>query len=457
MPDRAPEVDDATFVSAFVSRWVAGSLDVTPLTEADRREVEASLAALHEGLGHRWHGNVVWARSPQELRRSLTGAPALMRRPYLASRTERLPRLTRVGKGLSQGTIVLGYSFLATMITFLPAYYAGSLINSLSGRLLGPGGVVIVVAIASVLAGLFSALVLSRAALNSARQVFAPIGEDLDQRLRPLLTQGRTGLLDIGDLVRRAVAGLWDERLLEGAWTEGTPVRGFHRDGVLHDRGAVGAAHQAAQLEQLEQLEQGRRDDSDTDPQIQAALAGLVGVRRALVWVPYTWLTVVLEPPVQIHTEKAGDGVRLHRDDGPALVWADGQVEFCLHGVRIPAALAAREPTVRELHTERNSEVRRVLIEREGWEHYVTRAGLQLVGSSPDPGNPGRELRLYRTPPGVFDSDRLLLMTNGSPDRTGTLRHYAELVPGTLDDPVEAAAWQYGVPAEVYRELARRT
>ncbi|GAA3605385.1 hypothetical protein GCM10022223_21390 [Kineosporia mesophila] len=448
MPDRTPEVDDAAFVSAFVERWVAGSLDVTPLTEAGRRQVEASLAALHEGLGRRWHGNVVWARSPQELRRALERAPALMRRPYLASRTERLARLTRIGTGLSQGTIVLGYAVIATMITFLPSYYIGSLINSLGGRPLGPGGLVTVVAIASGLAGLFSALVLSRAALNSARQVFAPIGDDLDQRLRPFLARGRTGLLDIGDPVRRAVAGLWDERLLEGAWTEGTPVRGFHRDGVLHDRGAVGAAHQAAQLE---------AGHSDTDPRARAVLAGLVGVRRALVWVPYAWLTVVLEPPVQIHTEKAGDGVRLHRDDGPALVWADGQAEFCLHGVRIPAALAAREPTVRELHTERNSEVRRVLIEREGWEHYVTRAGLHLVSSSPDPGNPGRDLRLYRTPPRVFDSDRLLLMTNGSPDRTGTLRHYAELVPGTLDDPVEAAAWQYGVPAEVYRELARRT
>ncbi|GAB6899548.1 DUF6745 domain-containing protein [Kineosporia succinea] len=450
MPDEAPAPHGASSGAAFVSRWVASSLDLTPLTEADRRGVEASLATLHEGVGRRWHGNVVWARSPQELTRHLAAAPDLMRGPYRAAegRDRPLARLARLGKGLSQGTMVTGYAFIAAMITFLPSYSVATLVASITGHHLRGAGLLAVVVLVTVLTGLFAAMILTRAAVNAARRVFAPIGEDLDQRLRPVLTRGRPGFFDVGEPVRRAVSGLWTDRLLEGAWTEGTPVRGFHRDGALHDRQAVGAANQAAQRE---------AGVSALDPGHQAVLAGLVGVRKALVWVPYTWLTVVLEPPAQMHTEPAGDGVRLHRDDGPALVWADGQVEFYLHGVRIPAELAGREPTVRELHSQRNSEVRRVLIEREGWTHYVTRAGLRLVGAAPDPGNPGRELRLYRTPPRVFDSGRLLLMTNGSPDRTGTLRHYAELVPGTLDDPIEAAAWQYGVSAEVYRELARRT
>ena len=334
------------------------------------------------------------------------------------------------------------------MIAFLPSYYAASLADTIGGHRLHRSGLLAVVILATIVTGLFAVAVMSRAAINSARQVFAPIGDDLSQRLRPILARGRPGFFDVGEPVRRAVSGLWDERLLQGAWSEGTRVRGFHRDGVLHDRWAVGAANQAAQRE---------AGVSALNPRNQAVLAGLVGVRKALLWVPYAWLTVVLEPPVQMHTEKAGDGVRLHREDGPALVWADGQEEFYLHGVRIPAELAAREPTVRELHAERNSEVRRVLIEREGWPHYITRAGLRLVAHAPDPGNPGRELRLYRTPARVFDSDRLLLMTNGSPDRSGALRQYAELVPDGLDDPVEAAAWQYGVPTEVYRDLARRT
>ena len=450
MPDEAPVLNDATFGPAFVSRWIAGSLDITPLTEADRSEVEDGLAAVHTGVGLRWHGNVVWVRSPQELTRALAGAPALMRGPYLAAdgRSRAPARALRLGKAFTQSTMVTGYAFIAAMVAFLPSFYAGSLAGRVTGQQLGDGGLLAVVILVTIVTGLAAAAVLTRAAVNSARSVFAPIGEDLAHRLRPLLSRGRPGPVEVGEPVRRAVGGLWPERLLEGAWTEGTKVRGFHRDGVLHDRRAVGAAHQVAYRE---------AGLSGLDPADQAVLSGLVAVRRALVWVPYAWLTVVLEPPVQLHTEQAGDEVRLHREDGPAVVWADGQVEFYLHGVRIPAELAGREPTVRELHAERNSEVRRVLIEREGWAQYVDRAGLRLVAKSPDPGNPGRELRLYRTPPRVFDSERLLLMTNGSPDRSGALRHYAELVPGELDDPIEAAAWQYGVPADVYRELARRT
>ncbi|MBT0773045.1 hypothetical protein KIH74_29145 [Kineosporia sp. J2-2] len=450
MPHEATTPGDATSGSAFVARWIAASLGTSPLTDADRHTVRAGLASLHEGLGLHWHGNVVWVRSPQELTRALADAPALMRGAYLAAggRSRPLARAGRFGRALSQGTMVTGYAFIAAMLAFFPSYYAGSLVDAAGGHRLAPGGLFAVSVLVTVLTGLFAAAVLTRSAVNSARRVYAPIGEDLDQRLRPVLSHGRPGASDAGVPVRRAVSGLWNERLLEHAWSEGTTVRGFHRDGALHDRWAAGAAGQAA-LREAGLSTLNRRN--------QAVLAGLLDVRKALVWVPYSWVTVVLEPPVQMHTETAGEGLRLHRDDGPALVWPDGQVEFYLHGVRIPAELAGREPTVRELHAERNSEVRRVLIEREGWSHYITRAGLRLIGAAPDPGNPGRELRLYRTPPRVFDSDRLLLMTNGSPDRTGTLRHYAELVPGELDDPIEAAAWQYGVPAEVYRELARRT
>lgn len=448
-----PALDDTTFGPAFVSRWIAGSLDITPLADADRGTVEAGLAKLHHGADLHWHANVVWVRSPQELTRVLASAPALMRRTYLndlaaTGHSRPAVHLVRAARAFSQGTIVLGYAFIAAMVTFLPSYYVGTLIDRVGGQRLGGSGLLAIIILTTIVTGLAAVAVLSRAAINSSRRVFAPLGEELDQRLRPILSRGRPGFFDVGEPVRRAVSGLWDERLLEGAWSEGTKVRGFHRDGVLNDRWSVGAASQEAQRQ---------AGVSALNERNLIALEGLVGVRRALVWVPYTWLTVVLEPPAQMYTEQAGEGVRLHREDGPALVWPDGQVEFYLHGVRIPAEWAGREPTVRELHAERNSEVRRVLIEREGWDHYVTRAGLRLVAQAPDPGNPGRDLRLYRTPPRVFDSMRLLLMTNGSPDRSGALRHYAELVPGDLDDPVEAAAWQYGVPAEVYRELARRT
>ncbi|MCP9955552.1 hypothetical protein [Actinomadura madurae] len=48
-------------------------------------------------------------------------------------------------------------------------------------------------------------------------------------------------------------------------------------------------------------------------------------------------------------------------------------------------------------------------------------------------------------------------MTNGSLERDGTRREFAELVPGWIRDPVRAAAWQIGLTAHQYRETVRRT
>ena len=101
--------------------------------------------------------------------------------------------------------------------------------------------------------------------------------------------------------------------------------------------------------------------------------------------------------------------------------------------------------------------VRRIAIERMGWQQYVARAGLTLVAETADPGNPNAVLRLYDLPAEHFDGVRLLVMRNGSPDRSGTDRYYGEAVPGHLDDPIAAVAWQYGVTPQEYLALQRRT
>lgn len=51
----------------------------------------------------------------------------------------------------------------------------------------------------------------------------------------------------------------------------------------------------------------------------------------------------------------------------------------------------------------------------------------------------------------------LLLMVNGSPDRSGAQRRYGETVPADITSAMEAAAWQYGVHPDAYAQLVRRT
>ncbi|RNL87694.1 hypothetical protein EFW17_02100 [Halostreptopolyspora alba] len=178
-------------------------------------------------------------------------------------------------------------------------------------------------------------------------------------------------------------------------------------------------------------------------------------------WWPGEEVCVVAERPLAVHHEPlphAPNGqLRLHRDDGPAVVFGDGWGVHVLHGTPVPEWVLTA-PTAERIAAERNVEVRRTAIERLGWDTYIDQAGLRLLATAPDPGNPGCELRLYDTPRDVrLPPSRLLLAVNGSVERDGHRRRYGLSVPDGIDDPVAAAGWTYGLPGEVYARLARRT
>ncbi|GAA1077257.1 hypothetical protein GCM10009605_12770 [Nocardiopsis composta] len=178
-------------------------------------------------------------------------------------------------------------------------------------------------------------------------------------------------------------------------------------------------------------------------------------------WWPGDEVCVVAERPAAVHTEPLPadphGGVRLHRDDGPAVVYRDGWGVHAVHGTVVPAWVV-HAPDAARIDAEPNVEVRRTAIERIGWGAYIDEAGFRLVSSAPDPGNPGFELRLYdRSGQDPERPTRVLLAVNGSVERDGRRRRYGLDVPARFDDPIAAAGWSYGLPAEVYARLARRT
>lgn len=178
-------------------------------------------------------------------------------------------------------------------------------------------------------------------------------------------------------------------------------------------------------------------------------------------WWPGEDVCVVSERPGAVHSEPipndAHGGIRLHRDDGPAVVFTDGWCVHVLHGTHVPAWVVSA-PTVDRITAERNVEVRRTAIERIGWDTYIDRAGLRLASVAPDPGNPGFSLRLYDSPSVEWGAPtRVLLAVNGSVERDGRRRRYGLTVPASFDDPIAAAGWSYGLTGELYAQLARRT
>ena len=85
-----------------------------------------------------------------------------------------------------------------------------------------------------------------------------------------------------------------------------------------------------------------------------------------------------------------------------------------------------------------------------------------MVSKESDPGHPDPTavLRLYDLPDSrrlIGSAARVLIMQNGSPDRSGRIRLYGETVPANIGTAVEAAAWQYECPVDMYRQLQRRT
>jgi hypothetical protein len=179
-------------------------------------------------------------------------------------------------------------------------------------------------------------------------------------------------------------------------------------------------------------------------------------------WWPGEGLCVMAERPVEVHTEPLVGShhgeLRLHCGDGPAIGFADGFGANVLHGTLVPEWVLSG-PTPSLIRAEPNVEVRRSAIERLGWDAYLRDGGLTLAGSCPDPGNPGAALELYDDIPGQGRAapGRILVVTNGTPEPDGRRRRYGISVPGDLDNPVDAAAWTYGLTGELYATLARRT
>ncbi len=183
----------------------------------------------------------------------------------------------------------------------------------------------------------------------------------------------------------------------------------------------------------------------------------LRAVRAATVttWAPYTDAVIICERPTVLHVDQQG---RLHADDGPALHYPDGWAIWSWHGTTVPENVITPGWAPRRILTEPNLEIRRAAIERLGWPEFVDQAGLTLVATTPDPGNPGCDLHLYDVPEQVYGAHvRVLVCRNATLERDGTRRAYGLTVPADISDPVHAAAWTFNIPSSTYRELARAT
>ena len=153
-------------------------------------------------------------------------------------------------------------------------------------------------------------------------------------------------------------------------------------------------------------------------------------------WAPYRDACIIQHRHTHVYFD---DLKRLHRDDGPAVLYRDGFSVFSLHGVRVPerVVLAPETITLAEISAETNAEVRRIMIERYGPGKYLQESGAKLLDmdSLTLEGSACRAL--------MEDSagDRWLVGTDGS-----TKRVYHMPVPAEAQTCSEAHAMIAGFP-----------
>lgn len=151
---------------------------------------------------------------------------------------------------------------------------------------------------------------------------------------------------------------------------------------------------------------------------------------------------LICDWPVSTLTDDAG---RLHREDGPAVSFADGFKVFAWHGALVDEEILLHPEsiTIIRLEQEKNVESRRVMIERYGHESYLEESGASLVDSDPLG-------KLYRK---EIPGDEPLVMVeviNSTPEPDGTTRTYFLRVPPTIETAREAVAWTFGMEHSEY-------
>lgn len=176
---------------------------------------------------------------------------------------------------------------------------------------------------------------------------------------------------------------------------------------------------------------------------------------------PFRSSCIVVDRPEIISLDEGG---RLHAETGPAVKFRDGYSLWSWRGVRVPEYVIEQpsEITIKKINEEDNTEIRRVMIERYGWDRYLNDAGMEMISEDTD--ILGCPRRLWHKDIGDEFPLRLVEVVNSSPEPDGSFNKYFLQVPhetvgmpnemdnGTpLNTPQSAIAWTFGMTVDEYK------
>ena len=162
----------------------------------------------------------------------------------------------------------------------------------------------------------------------------------------------------------------------------------------------------------------------------------------AFWWWPFEGIVFMSERPSAIHKDER---TRLHNPNGPAVAFRDGWAVYYWHGVRVPQDVIEQPEsiTAERIESEQNAEVRRVMIERMGYERYILESGAKLIHSD-------ETGALYRKELPEDEPLVVVHVVNSTEEPDGTFKKYALRVPPDMKTARQAVAWTFGMTEREY-------
>jgi hypothetical protein len=190
-----------------------------------------------------------------------------------------------------------------------------------------------------------------------------------------------------------------------------------------------------------------------------ARVSGMMAVARSAGWWwPFNGAAILTERPCRLRRDSEH---RLHSGDGRAIEYPDGWGVYAWHGVRVPeqVIMTPEALTPHQISTERNAEVRRVMVERFGAQRYVREIGADIIDIGHVPCSNAEfckhtpehhTVRLYRAELGEDEPLVMVEVTNSTPEPDGEWKRYMLRVPPRVQTAREAVAWTFGTTADDY-------
>jgi hypothetical protein len=175
---------------------------------------------------------------------------------------------------------------------------------------------------------------------------------------------------------------------------------------------------------------------------------------------------VVCERPALLKTTHQRGRDLLHAPDGPAVVWRDGTALWYLNDMCVPRNVVEAPETItaKQILHERNTEVRRILLDRMGVERYLREIGATVRHEDAD--QYGFPRRLLVADIGDVEPLCVVEVVNTTPEPIGYTpkegenglwrghrwhKKYMLRVPPECQTAQEAVAWTFFGDAETYR------